>query len=97
MDTNEKIIFEVVGCGEQTKNLLEKELYTVKRMNSATGSVILKLKEVGNDESEEYFFFEQKDVLFTSTDVYCNGFLSDDKKTVGTIQLKFKPRVYCCP
>jgi len=97
MDTNQKTVFEVVGCVESMKNLLKKELYVVKMMNSATGSTIFKLKKTEDSDSEEFFLFEQKTVHFTSQDVYCNGFLSDDKNNVGTVQIKFKPQVYCCP
>ena len=96
MHTKEKTVFQVVCCVEQTKNLLEKDLYIVKTMNSPTGSTIFKLKII-QDDTDQFFFFEQKTVHFTPTDVYCNGFLSDDKKNVGTIQLKFKPYTYCCP
>ena len=60
-------------------------------------SPVFKLKKAEDDDSEESFFFEQKAVHFTSEDVFCNGFLSDDKKNVSTIQLKFKPQTYCCP
>jgi hypothetical protein len=97
MNTNQKVIFEVVGCTEETKDLLQKDLCVVKTMNSATGSIVFKLKKAEDDDSEESFFFEQKAVHFTSEDVFCNGFLSDDKKNVSTIQLKFKPQTYCCP
>ena len=97
MDTNQKTVFEVVGCVESMKNLLKKELYVVKIISSATGSTIFKLNEVADDEKQESFLFEQKAVHFTSQDVYCNGFLSDDKNNVGTVQIKFKPQAYCCP
>tara|TARA_Y100001938_G_C7767455_1_gene271583 strand:+ start:55 stop:348 length:294 start_codon:yes stop_codon:yes gene_type:complete len=97
MDTNQKTIFEVVGCVENMKKLLKKDFYVVKTMSSATGSMIFKLKKVSDNDDEESFLFEQKAVHFTSQDVYCNGFLSDDKNNVGTVQLKFKPQTYCCP
>lgn len=97
MDTNQKTVFEVVGCVENMKKLLKKDLYVVKTMSSATGSIIFKLKKAGNDDNQEFFLFEQKAVHFTAQDVYCNGFLSDDKNNVGTVQMKFKPQTYCCP